>query len=153
MSTILEALKKSEQERKLNKLPTLSDMPPPQERARWPIALLSVLCLLMAALLVMLAIRWWQPSQSENQVRLISNETIGLAGESTASLEGAGDTQNDEIVVNVVSYSEQPAQRFAMINGKMVRENEFVRAGLRVEKIEPNGVVLNMRGERIRRTP
>jgi len=153
MSTILEALKKSEQERKLNKLPTLNDMPPPQERARWPIGLLVTVCVLLVALLLLLAVRWWQPywgqsNQQKSEVRIVSNETIGLSNEGDAQ-----STQGNEIVVNVISYSDTPDQRFAMINGKMVRENEFVRAGLRVDKIEPDGVVLNMRGERIRREP
>ena len=56
MSTILDALKKSEQERKLNKLPTLSDMPTPQEKKSWPRIVLLVLILVLAtvALLVVL---------------------------------------------------------------------------------------------------
>ena len=42
---------------------------------------------------------------------------------------------NDGVVVNVISFSEDLNQRFAMVDGKMVREGEFVRAGLQVEKI------------------
>lgn len=150
MSTILEALKKSEKERKLNNLPTLSDMPPPQERTRWPVALLSILAVLVIGLLLVLAIRWWQPNQAQPAVRVVSNETIAATGAEPAN---EGRVEGEKIVVNVVSYSDDPAQRFAMINGKMVRENEFVRAGLKVEKIDPSSVLLNQRGERIRRTP
>ena len=59
----------------------------------------------------------------------------------------------DNVVVNVVSFSEKPEQRFAMINGKMVREGEFVEAGLLVEKIERESVVFNLRGKQFSRRP
>jgi len=147
MSTILEALKKSERERKLNNLPTLSDMPPPQERAQWPVALLVMICLLLIALLVIVTLHWWQTDSTTEEVRVISNETLEQATPQEANVA------SDDILVSVVSYSPEPAQRFAMINGKLVRENEFVRAGLKVEKIEPDSVVLIHRGERIKRAP
>jgi len=108
MSTILDALKKSEQERKLNKLPTLTDIQAPQEPARWPLVLAMVFAVL----------------------------------------------EDDEaIVVNVVSYSQEAALRFAMVNGKMVREGDFIATGLKLEKINSDSVVLNLRGKQITRTP
>ena len=58
MSTILDALKKSEQERKLNKLPTLSDMPAPEEPRRWPQLVIIGLLLLVVALLAWLSLGW-----------------------------------------------------------------------------------------------
>ncbi|MFT5609178.1 MAG: hypothetical protein ACI9PZ_002997, partial [Parvicella sp.] len=62
MSTILDALRKSEQERKLTKLPTLSDMPAPQEQARWPHWLILGLIVLSVGLLV-LVFGIWQGSE------------------------------------------------------------------------------------------
>ena len=53
----------------------------------------------------------------------------------------------------MVSYSEQPEKRFVMIGGKLYRENEFVRTGLKIEEIRQNEVVLNNRGEQIIRRP
>lgn len=147
MSTILDALKKSEQERKLNNIPTLSDMPAPQEPQRWPVYMLIVFVVLLLVLLGVF-FKQWQFGSSSNQSGaelVISNETVA----STEDVSNADQT----VVVNVVSYADDPEQRFVMINGKMFRENEFVRAGIKVEKITKEGVVLNERGKRSTRKP
>ena len=152
MSTILDALKKSEQERKLTKLPTLSDMSAPQEQSRWPQILLIALLMLLLIILTWFGSRLLlgEPvgdSGLSNEI-ILSNETVDSANPSTASTESS-----DTIIVNVVSYSAQEEQRFAMINGKMYRENDFIKAGLKVEKINPDSVVFNLRGRRIVREP
>ena len=152
MSTILDALKKSEQERKLTKLPTLSDMPAPQEQSRWPQILVISLLMLLLLVLTWFGSRWLlgeagTDSAPPNKI-ILSNETVDSIKPLTVPAD-----PSDEIIINVVSYSEQVDQRFAMINGKMYRENDFVRAGLKVEKINPDSVVLNLRGRRIVREP
>ena len=58
-----------------------------------------------------------------------------------------------DIIVNVLSYSSDTSQSFAMINGKLFRQGEFVRPGLRVEEIRVDAVVLNLRGRQIVRKP
>jgi len=149
MSTILDALKKSEQERKLNKVPTLTDAPTPQELSRWPqMAIIALLVILLLA--VVWFAKYWFSSESNNSARdsqalVISNDTVANAGDESSA--------NSEIVVNVISFSPTPSKSFAMINGKLYRENEFVRAGLKVEKIKSNSVVLNQRGRRIEKSP
>lgn len=155
MSTILDALKKSEKERKLNNIPTLSDMPAPQEKSRWPLSLLAVL-----ALGLLIAIAWMltgslrlsgsQADGSAVQDIVISNETVQDA---VATVQPAADVNPETVVVNVVSYSEDPETRFVIIGGKLFRENEFVTAGVKVEAIQPDSVILNQRGQRITRTP
>ena len=147
MSTILEALKKSEQERKLNSVPTLSDMPAPQEASRWPLWGLFTLLSLLLIVCIFMLIRFWPSAepQAKNAV-VISNESLAERGINSQN-------SGDGIVVNVVSYSQTPGQSFAMINGKMYRENEFIRAGLKIESIEVNKVILNLRGRQITRTP
>ena len=153
MSTILEALKKSEQERKLNKLPTLSDMPAPQEQSRWPHWVILGLIVLSVALLV-LVFSLWQGAgpvgrdtnaASQGNSIVVDNDSIGGAQ------KGVDDTDN--IVVNVVSFSEQADQRFVMINGKMFRENDFVKPGLKVVNIKADSVILNQRGRRMELEP
>jgi hypothetical protein len=148
MSTILEALRKSEQDRKLNSVPTLSDMPVPQEPSRWPmvVALLSVTSMLIVLLLIY-GRQWLQPSNEVTEVVAISNQSLGNVN----SKGTAGSDQ--ELIVNVVSFSELPSQSFTMINGKLYRQGEFIRAGLKVEKIETDRIILNLRGRRIIRTP
>ena len=150
MSTILDALRKSEQERKLNNLPTLSDMPAPVEHRRMPPALVSILVVLL--LLIIGVLLYWlvyngaaqQPATSANSI-VLSNDTL--------QAKTAAPNEEQQIVVNVVSWSQQAEQRFAMINGKLYRENEFIRAGLKVESIQADSVVLNLRGQRIVRQP
>jgi len=155
MSTILEALKKSEQERKLNNLPTLSNMTAPKETSRWPIFGFVGLAILLLILLGFIGFNWFAgkgvfgggalKEDSSAKPVAVTNETVAT--------EKPGTEDSSEIVVNVVSFSEQSDQSFAMVNGKLVREGEFVRAGLKVEKISSDKVVLNLRGRRIVRSP
>lgn len=138
MSTILDALKKSEQERKLNDIPTLSDMPAPQEKSLVPsFWLLAVIVVLLVCVLAAIV---YFGSQAET---VVSGQT---ATQTVQPVE-------DELVVNVVSWSEQVEQRFVIINGKLARQGEFARPGLKVEEIKPNSVILLERGKRIERRP
>jgi len=153
MSTILDALKKSEQERKLNKVPTLSDMAAPPEASKVPLVLGVVLCVLAFLILTVTVFLWGKGSVATSSLpvpgaALNSPQTNPL----TASVDTSG-TASDDIIVNVISFSYDLNQRFAMINGKMGREGEFVRAGLQVDKIHMDSVVLNYRGQKIPRTP
>ena len=147
MSTILDALKKSEQERKLNNIPTLSDMPAPQEKSSWPIiviiALLSVLLLLV--IWIIASGRAVEPVNSESQA--VTNSEADIAETPRVPADA------NQAQVQVVSFSDQPAQRFTMINDKLYREGDFIRAGLKVEEIKANSVILNQRGRRIERRP
>ncbi len=146
MSTILDALKKSEQERKLNNIPTLSDMPAPDEGTKvsraWMLALIVLLAGIALSLLVYIGMQSRQTSDTVSVPVVVDNETIAEQ-----------EQKESELAVNVVSYSESAEQRFVIIDGKMARENEFVRPGLKVEKISPDSVILNQRGRRIELRP
>ena len=149
MSTILDALKKSEQERKLNKVPTLTDAPTPQEATRWPQMVIIALLIILLLVVVWFA-KFWFYKGSTNSGQgspslVISNDTVAVVTDESAA--------NNAIVVNVISFSQASGQSFAMINGKLYRENEFVRAGLKVEKIKRSSVILNQRGRRIEKSP
>ena len=148
MSTILEALRKSEQERKLNSIPTLSDMPVPQEPNRWPMVAVLVSITFLVIILVLTFGRQWLDSGTE------AAGVVTISNQSSASTNaGAASSGDKELTVNVVSFSAIPEQSFTMINGKLYRQGEFVRAGLKVEKIEADRIILNLRGRRIIRTP
>ena len=152
MSTILDALKKSEQERKLNKLPTLNDMATPKESSRWPIYIGLALVLVAIALIILAFVIWnGKPLQSQVSPDSKPANAVSLAEVSTDTLSSVD--VSDATLVNVVSYSDKPAMRFAMVNGKMVREGEFIKPGLKVEEILPNSVVFNARGEKVTRSP
>ena len=145
MSTILDALKKSEQERKLNNIPTLADMPAPEEATRWPMIIGAVVALLLMLLIIVLIIT--RTSSNNASVRAVSS-TVSSQQSVAQSID-----ENSEIEVNVVSYSDEPEARFVMVNGKMFRQGEFVRAGLKVVEITPESVIFNERGERVERKP
>ncbi len=52
--------------------------------------------------------------------------------------------------LEVISYSEYPAARFAMINGAVIHEGEVLGSGEVLLLIEPDAVVLERAGKRIR---
>ena len=161
MSTILDALKKSEQERKLNQLPTLSDMSAPHEPARWPWVLLIVATLLLIVLLgLVIKLLWFSPQQGQtgtltlSDTQRVETQNADVDGSGVRNIkESVVDSSVKSIVVSVVSYSESPSKRFIMIDGKLLRENEFIKAGLKVEEIRQDDVILNFRGKQIVRRP
>ncbi len=146
MSTILDALKRSEQERKVNNVPILSDMPAPQERARWPLILLCGIALLLLAVIAWILLVNNQQSSTPQEI-VISNETVTNVADLDAANESA------LLTVSVVSYADEPSARFVMINAKLFREGDFVMAGVKVESILKDSVVLIERGKRITRQP
>ncbi len=154
MSSILDALKKSEQERKLNNVPTLSDMPVPQEASRWPLYVIGVLSLVLAVAIGVLVSPWFSAQNKPEPAPqlVVSQDRQNDAVSETLQRANSGGPA-DDIVINVVSYSDQPQQSFVMLDGKMYRENDYVQAGLKVSEIKPNAVVLNLRGELITRSP
>ncbi|MFT6407790.1 MAG: hypothetical protein ACJAQ6_001204 [Arenicella sp.] len=159
MSTILDALRKSEQERKLNKLPTLTDMVAPQEASGWPLYVGFALVLLATALVILAYVIWSaKPEvidvQSSNRKPPVAQAVDALDSiQATLAASSAAGQVEDVMLVNVVSYSADPALRFAMVNGKMIREGEFVEPGLKVEEILSDAVVFNLRGTKITRSP
>lgn len=161
MSTILDALKKSEQEREIKKVPTLSDIPAPHEPQRWPQFLLWIILLLLLVLIGLAVKLVMFPSGSGsallNLPASVQKVNVSVDEESfedeVVDVGGSEEIPGDEIEVNVVSYSEDPEKRFVMIGGKLLREGEFVRTGLKVEEIRQDEVVLNLRGEQIIRHP
>lgn len=164
MSTILDALRKSEQERKLNKLPTLTDMVAPQEPSRWPLYVGLALVLLAVVLVVLAYVIWSAKPEVATDVAIgqtvAQTETVQPASVDEKSVDraiesNAGEDRplKDPMVVNVVSYSKDPAYSFAIVNGKMVREGDFVEPGLKLEEIRPDALVLNSRGKKITRSP
>lgn len=134
MSTIFDALKKSEESRQAGKVPSLQDFNSPNENRFWPKLLVG---LLLLSLIAALALYWLKPKQVELP---ISNQTTPASAEPAQQAETG-------IEVSVVSYNDIPEQRFAIVNGKMTREGEFVRAGLKLISIDKQNVTFNHRGK------
>jgi hypothetical protein len=47
------------------------------------------------------------------------------------------------ITISVCLYSDESASRMARINGSMIREGEYLTAGLKLEEINPDGVIFS----------
>lgn len=56
------------------------------------------------------------------------------------------------LVVGGYLYSSIPADRTVLIDKRLRREGDEVAPGLRIESLQPNGMVLNYRGHRYRST-
>jgi general secretion pathway protein B len=57
------------------------------------------------------------------------------------------------ITISVSLYSDEPASRMARINGSMIREGEYLTAGLKLEEITPDGVIFRYQNYRFRIGP
>ena len=139
MSTILEALKRSERERKLNDVPSLADMPAIDEPSpfKWVLlTLLAVVAAALVALLLMQAFTATSPTRSP-----IVNGT------------GTQDSGGSLPIVSVISYSEDPAQRFVMIDNRLLREGDFLSTDVRVERIRTDHVLVTVQGESVALKP
>ena len=140
MSTILDALKKSEQERKLKAVPRLADSPPPAERSAWPMWVLTAAIVLLALGLVYV---YLSVPKSVSQIDSLNVPASDLQEDTASS------TNSSELVLSVLSYAENPSERFAMIDDQLVREGDYLRAGLKVIEIQAEKVLLDQRGQKI----
>jgi len=76
-------------------------------------------------------------------------EPLPSVGAPTPSTPGNFTTgDRAKLKLEVVSYSETPAQRMVFISGRKYIEGETVDGGFRVEQIREDSVVLSDRGER-----
>lgn len=58
-----------------------------------------------------------------------------------------------DIVINAVSYSEQPSRRFVMINQKIYRQGQSVNGQLSVVEVRPQGAILRFQGREFLAVP
>lgn len=142
MSTILEALKKSEQERKQKNVPTLNDKTAPQERSPWPWVIISIVLICLSVALLYL---FTQLPSSDNDVNSSSpNSTINDSD--AARILDAGSEIDANI--EVITWSVEVEKRFAIIDGKMMRVGDYLSAGTKIQEINAESVVFDHRGVR-----
>lgn len=176
MSYILDALKKSEQQREAGAVPVLGSAPRVATgRRRLWLGMLVGLAAALAAAAWLAAPRWLDEAGTLFRIPAMSGggeaATGAAAGAQSASAEsgqpasGAPDVQPDperpagaaadletpdsalqarleNLSVDVVSYSDTPERRFAMIDQRIVRESDTVGDGFVVKRIVPEGVIL-----------
>jgi general secretion pathway protein B len=54
------------------------------------------------------------------------------------------------LTISVLLYSDDPTSRMVKINGQMIREGQYLTAGLKLEEITPEGVILSYKNYRFR---
>ena len=171
MSTIFEALKKSEQERKLSKLPELSSMPLPEEdddstRIWLGFAILAALVIAIIVYLVVSSNEQATDSAVEQQSipqytapsqQVVSEYIPGSRVYDYAELSGRTRQVADSLNVNVVSYTQDLEKRFVMIDSNMYRVGNTVSLQnseqVEVLDIEENAVVLRYEETQFRLLP
>ncbi|HEC12081.1 MAG TPA: hypothetical protein ENI80_02365 [Acidiferrobacteraceae bacterium] len=189
MSYILDALRKSERERVLGQVPTLSTAEVQfydrRKKLWWWIIPALVVVAVTVGLYVFtspdpgpkIALPMTQPPSAPKPVEA----KLGVSQQSSTNPDtvngqvevhgepapvGGADLvveltelpldyrkQFSDMVLNVVSYSQDPKRRFVMIDLQVYREGQRVKAGPRLEQIQADGAVLSYAGTRFMLRP
>ena len=96
-------------------------------------------------------------SQETKTIRQLSseqtstNKSVTLGGNEAHNVEGLPLSIRQSlppINISVSLYSDDPTLRMARINGSIIREGEYLSAGLKLEKITPDGVIFSYQNYR-----
>ena len=148
MSSILDALEKSERERNHDTVPQYHDMKPPEESGfpwKWLVILFA---LIVIVLLVFGAIRWLPSIDWKNDKTVVGEKSETLNYSQLSDLEKSV-VPDDRI--NVVSVSAESKRSFIMLGEKMYREGDTVAEDVTLETIKKDHIIFNKQGKRIRR--
>jgi general secretion pathway protein B len=180
MSYILDALKKSDQQRNIGATPTLqftqASMPAPKRPSIFHYGLLAVV--LLAAGVAIGLLRPWQAEQmpAENQPIAKDSPTQNAAPAVTPvtaapmqqkpdaapvaqdqkvislyDLPPAIQRELPDMAVQLHAYSNTPGERLVSINSIRLREGGYLMAGLKLEQITPDGMIFSYKGYRFKR--
>ena len=168
MSYILDALKKSERERTLGAVPSLSSSRVGRNKVI-PKGWLLAFLLAALALVVVFVVMMWLPvseiepisgagelkkNQTDSSVETTQipnggNESVqpGLQRQQSAPLSAkdAGPAIQDKVsklAINALSYSDDRSKRFVMINQDILREGDELDNGASIAEIRKSAVVL-----------
>ena len=167
MSYILDALKKSDQERQSGKGPSLQTVHSPKRfhaasnDLKWVIAIL--LCILLA-LVAFLGQPYWQRPASQTTTVATVPKAAAVSPQATMTAPVQSRSEQSKPILNTAAirfvdldadmraeipsltfsfhvYSENPQRRTIIINNRRVREGQLVEKGLLLEEITELGVV------------
>ena len=171
MSSILDALEKSERERNQESVPQYQDMQPPEEKGfkwKWLWVILTVTCFV---LLVLAVVRWWpsigsffnssQHSQKngvKTDVEISKNNTDTITARADAGdvleyvqLSELEKTGIPDSRINVVSVSADRERSFVMLGERMYREGDAISEHVTLESIKKDHIIFNKKDILIRR--
>ena len=156
MSFLLDALGKADTDRRLSEVPELSSRRQTAAVSPWLLALKWLALLLLAALLFLagyLARPMIEAKSSSvevlpaSEVKMKPVQTPEMVVPTQTIIESV---QNSQHKLSVISYSDLPAVRFAMINGFVTHEGDVLATGEKIMKIEKQAVVLEKSGAETR---
>lgn len=166
MSYILDALKKSDRERRSREGPTIQTIHRPIRHSDATTLVITVALVIMVMVTGVLALFWFQQNRGVSariktpQAVVLSTSEQGAQAASPVSDAESGnrptvafselpDPVRAELPALTFSfhvYSEKPQNRTIIINKRRVREGDQVIPGLQLHEITPEGVVLQWRG-------
>ena len=148
MSYILDALRKSERERRRGEPQNLHSTPLPQEKARRG-APFWFLLLLILLFLNSLALGGWFLLQGEPATVDTPQDAVEIP-----NFENLSSTRRARLsplkLTAHVHATQRPQASFVTLNGERLREGQQAASGLRVVHIERDGVILEDDGKRFR---
>lgn len=174
MSYLLDALRKAERERQLERTPDLAQLHESEADDRndglpaWVAPVVAALVLLnLAALSAFWLLREPAEPIAAPRQQVPVAEPVALQPEAPpAAFDAAGDypepaasaadlpvgirDRPPSIELNGHLYSSIPGRSFVLVDGRRYREGERLSEGPAVESIDETGAVLNDRGERFR---
>lgn len=167
MSSILDALEKSERERNHDAVPQYHNMQPPEEKSRRWLWLLLAIALVLLLLAVFFAARYWTPLSQQNGIANPASNAASTKQSNTGAptvventpgvvydYSNLPQTEQDalpQLRINVVSVSADPKRSFVMLGEKLYREGDTVAQGTRLVTIQKDHVVMSHNGKLIRR--
>ena len=156
MSFILDALRKSENERQQSEVPSISNVPAVGHNTRIPTWAVASIAALSASILL-LGWAWWH-STAVGDVEVADIRSSGLQPQvaKTATMIIGPPTMMELIVAGTILpelalelhvYSPTASERFVRINSASYREGEVLTDGPRVLSITAEGVILDYRDQ------
>lgn len=89
-----------------------------------------------------------QPLPAETRARASAHAPADVEVLPTADDLAASGTNLPELHLDIHVHSQNPAERFVFVNMRKYQEGETTKEGPSVERITPDGVILNQRGLR-----
>ena len=154
MSFLLDALSKADEDRRRAEVPELRSYHrrKPSAWGRAWRALLLLILLLGAFAGGYFARPWLEPVLAPDRGLSLVAEPVARTAPAQVATPAPPPQAAARLVLEVVSWSERPQARFAMINGVVVYEGDTLDSGEQVLRIESEAVVLQSAGETIRLT-
>lgn len=158
MSFLLDALGKADDDRRRAEVPELKTY---RQRKRSLLSRVLRIALLLVSWLVVFALGYflrphleaaWSPGNEASRAVASEPPAEGMIDLATSQVPPPAQTNKEisALDLEVISWSENPQARFAMINGVVVYEGDTLSSGERLVEIKDDAVILMQDGSPVR---